>query len=118
MGPVVTMPADASTEPGAALEFSVPIFATPAWTAAVTAADGLCQCTGQCGRKHTRTRTVTAVQCTERQGKPGVMLHLAESGQVYCLRCFTSIERAAKQAADLTADTADTDQLDLFALLD
>jgi hypothetical protein len=110
------MPADTSA--AAPLRFPVPIFATPAWIRAVTAADGLCQCAGQCGRKHTRTRTETAVQCTARQGEPGVMLHLTGAGQVYCLRCLTSIERAAKQAAVLAADAADTDQLDLFALLD
>lgn len=110
------MAADTSTV--APLRFPVPIFATPAWIRAVTAAEGLCQCTGACGRKHTRTRTATAVRCTARQGEPGVMLHLDEAGGVYCLRCFTSIERAAKQAAALAAAPPDADQLDLFALLD
>ncbi len=112
------MAADTSAETAAPLRFPVPVFAAPAWIRAVAAADGLCQCAGACGRKHTRTRTETAVQCTARQGAPGVMLHLTESGQVYCLRCLVSIERAAKQAAALAEDMADTGQLDLFALLD
>jgi hypothetical protein len=107
------MTADAETE--AALRFTVPIFATPAWILAVTAAGGLCQCTGRCGRKH--TRTATPGKCDARQGAPGVMLHLAETGAVYCLDCFASIERAAR-AATLAAAAADTDQLDIFALLD
>lgn len=51
MGPVVSMPA---AEP--APEFPIPIFATAAWIAAVTACGGVCQCAGQCGRKHTATR--------------------------------------------------------------
>ena len=108
----------ADTEPTAALRFTVPIFATPAWIRAVTAADGLCQCTGQCGRKHTRTRTAAPVQCDARQGAPGVMLHLTGDGAVYCARCFASIERAAKQSAAVADARSDADQLDLFALLD
>lgn len=105
------------TENGGPLRFAVPIFATPAWILAVTAADGLCQCTGRCGRKH--TRTATPGKCDARQGAPGVMLHLSEGGAVYCPNCFADIERAAKQsAADAAAARSDTDQLDIFALLD
>ena len=106
----------ADTETATPLRFTVPIFATPAWIRAVTAAGGLCQCTGRCGRKHAHTSTPG--QCDARQGAPGVMLHLTEDGAVYCLRCFSSIERAAKQAAAIAAAASDTDQLDLFALLD
>jgi hypothetical protein len=62
--------------------------------------------------------SVPAVQCSARQGAPGVALHLADTGQVFCLRCFTSIERAAEQAGALAADAADAGHLDLFALLD
>jgi hypothetical protein len=107
------------TDAEVSLRLTVPIFATPAWIRAVTAADGLCQCDGYCGRKHTRTRTETAVRCDARQGAPGVMLHLSESGEVYCLRCFASIERAAKQAAAAAAaQSAAADQLDLLSLFD
>jgi hypothetical protein len=106
----------ADTEATTALRFTVPIFATPAWIRAVTAASGLCQCTGQCGRKHAHTSTPG--RCDARQGAPGVMLHLTEAGAVYCLRCFASIERAAKQSAAVADARSNADQLDLFALLD
>jgi hypothetical protein len=106
----------ADTEATAALRFTVPIFATPAWIRAVTAADGLCQCARQCGRKH--TRTATPGKCDARQGAPGVMLHLTEAGAVYCPNCFAGIERAAKQSAAVAAAASDADQLDIFALLD
>jgi hypothetical protein len=116
VGPVVSMAADTVTP--SPLRFPVPIFATPAWILAVTAADGLCQCTGQCGRKHTRSRTETAAQCTARQGAPGVMLHLTESGTVHCQRCHGDIARAAERAAKRAAPPPDVDQLELFALPD
>ena len=107
----------ADAEPTVPLRFTVPIFATPAWIRAVTAADGLCQCAGQCGRKHAHTSTPG--KCDARQGAPGVMLHLTEDGAVYCANCFGSITRAAKQSAALAAAAAaGADQLDLFALLD
>jgi len=98
----------------AAPEFTIPIFATPAWIAAVTAANGACQCAGQCGRKHTRTRTKVAVQCSARQGANGVTLHLTEAGGVYCPRCHDDIARAAARIAP----APDVDQLDIFALFD
>jgi hypothetical protein len=93
-----------------------PFGATPAWRAAVRAADGLCQCAGSCGRKH----TASAGHCDQYQGLNEQILHLATDGRVYCPRCFAPIARSlAQHAADARAGAAQAQyaQGDLFALL-
>jgi hypothetical protein len=94
----------------------IPFCATPAWLAAVQAADGLCQCAGACGKKH----KATGGRCDQRQGLNGQTLHLAEDGSVYCPRCFNPVARNLRQAADAEAAEANAAryaQDDLFALL-
>lgn len=90
--------------------FPVPIFATPAWIAAVTACGGECQCTGQCGRKHTASKG----RCDREQGKNGITLHLTRLGAVCCPRCHDGVARTDAR----TTPAPDVDQLDLLALSD
>lgn len=93
-----------------------PFCATPAWLAAVEAAAGVCQCAGECGKKH----RATGGHCDQRQGTWGENLHLAEDGKVYCPRCFAGVARALRQAADAGAAEANAAlyaQDDLLALL-
>ena len=90
--------------------FRVPPFVPRGWLAAVTAVNGECQCHGKCGRKHTRTRTKTPVQCPARQGVAGVNLCLTAEGGVYCPRCFADITPAAPDTPGPEAD-----QLSLLA---
>ena len=85
---------------------TVPLCATPAWTAAVTAAGGQCACEG-CGKTH----RATGGRCGNRQGLYGVRLHLAPDGKVYCGPCFphhTALADTAVPAGE---------QGDLLALL-
>ena len=91
----------------------VPLCATPAWLAAVTAAGGYCQCAGQCGRKH----KATAGRCTESQGRNGIILHLTGTGAVYCPPCDLGQANAAARAVAKAAPAEVAGQGDLFDLL-
>ena len=93
---------------GAVPPFPIPIFATEAWIAAVTAVGGLCQCAGQCGRKH----TATGGRRDREQGRNGVTLHLTGLGAVYCPRCHDGVARAEARNAPAPV----VDQLDILAL--
>lgn len=93
-----------------------PFCATAAWRAAIEKFHGLCQCSGQCGRKHAATKG----RCDQYQGLAGVNLQLSEDGAVYCPRCFGPIDRTRKRAASDAAAARNAErfaQEDLFTLL-
>jgi hypothetical protein len=81
---------------------SEPLFATPAWRAAVEAAEGHCQCHGACGRKHPDGQGA----CIARHDVAGARLYLTEDGRVYCKPCFDSIAGLARVLQSrVTAET-------------
>jgi len=86
---------------------TVPLCATPAWTAAVAAAGGQCTCQG-CAKNH----RATGGRCGNRQGLNGVRLHLAADGKVYCRPCVPHHNTAPESRA-----APEGEQGDLFALL-
>jgi hypothetical protein len=78
----------------------IPIAATPAWIAAVEAADCQCQCT-TAAKGH--THAPVGGRCTVRQGEAGGRLHVLADGAVLCHSCANRHERATANPAPVPA---------------
>lgn len=99
-----------ATAPGPVCPAGMP----PDWTAAFEACGGMCCCTGQCGRDHTRTEG----RC-DRSYAPGWLnLHLIGAGLLLCATCHKRHQaaRAAERAtaAAKAAAARAAEQLSLF----
>ena len=102
----------------------VPLGAPPAWLPVVAAADWRCECTGACGRRHSRSE----FRCDREHGRAGVrlmvapadlMLTLAQAAEVeaddlhaWCPECHRLARRrqteGARQRARLAAEPGPT----------
>jgi len=100
--------------------FRPPMIGAWIWEETMIAAEWCCECTGQCGKPHTKTAgrcgTVhdTAHRLAVVAADPLATLTAAVTGAdlvALCASCETGAHRAATNAAESTADTA---QLDLF----
>jgi hypothetical protein len=71
-----------------------PIWATPAWSAAVARADGRCECVLSLpGHTH---KIYDGKRCPIRQGLYGGRLHLLTDGRVVCAECAARNAKAAE----------------------
>ncbi len=81
--------------------FEAPLAATPAWREAVAAANGLCTCTGACGRKHANSYGRCAHSLSG-----GYRLFLTEVGALLCAACFDKVTTAQRKAIRDAAEAA------------
>jgi len=94
--------------------WSIPLGAPVAWTVAVNAASGQCQCEGISERDHGHKRA--GGRCRTQQGVSGGRLILGADGRVLCEKCATEADRLAKQQAEAAPAPDGIEQLDLFAV--
>ncbi|MEV0285573.1 hypothetical protein AB0H36_15790 [Kribbella sp. NPDC050820] len=105
--------------------FRPPMLGAEAWLLVMNGAGWRCECTGECGRSHTKT----GGRCGTEHGRshrlaavPADLLaspFQATTGAVdlvaMCVTCQAGAKRVATKAADLAA-AENTDQLELFDL--
>ena len=89
--------------------FSGPLSATKRLRDAVTAAGGVCACTGACGRTHADNHGRCAHGLTG-----GYRLFLTEAGALLCARCFDSVTAAARKAERANAEAESGSLFDLL----
>ncbi|MFE2758502.1 hypothetical protein [Streptomyces halstedii] len=101
---------------------SEPIVATDLFRTVMTAADGRCQCTGQCGQPHAKTDGRCPREHDTYAGKHGGPVRLmaaaadpilndreaaalpADRLRAWCPGCFTAAQRAAQNTVVPTAE--------------
>ena len=88
-----------------------PLFTTQAWRDAVTAAEGVCTCTGLCGRRHKDNARRCIHSLTG-----GYRLVLTDAGDLLCPVCFDGRKAAQRRAARAAAEAAPAPE-SLFDLL-
>lgn len=109
-----------AAQPGGFDPFRPPMIGAWTWEETMTAAQWCCECTGQCGRPHTKT----AGRCPTRHGTAHRLAVVAADPLAtltaavtttelvaLCTACETGAHRAAAKATESATDSA---QLDLF----